>query len=50
LTITVNEPMSIQESMKKRIEDWFNPLNGVWATITTIATGIKGWQTWKRRK
>jgi hypothetical protein len=42
--------LTLTEQINEWINNWFNPLTGVWTTITTIGTGILGWRIWKKSK
>jgi len=50
LTVTVLQPLTLEEQLHNFLTGWFNPLTGAYSTIVTIITGILGWKIWKHQK
>lgn len=50
LTLSVKEPTPLSEQLGNWLTQWFNPVTGVYTTISTIINGILGWRLLIRRK
>ena len=50
LTIGILPALTASEHFNSFLTSWFNPITGVWATISSIVSGILAWKIWHRRK